>query len=88
MDVVTAESLATKFREGYEASLHLLWAKLELPTSLIMNMEAEKSEEDARQSLGQLRSFGFVWGQSPMRTVTHCTVSPRVAFAIDARDHM
>ena len=38
-------------------SLNLLWAKIKLPAYLIMNMEAHKSEEEARQVLGQLRGF-------------------------------
>jgi hypothetical protein len=39
-------------------SLNLLWAKIKMPASLIMNMEAQKSEEEeARRILGQLRSF-------------------------------
>ena len=60
LENVAAEDLATKFREAYEMCLHVLWAKIKLPASLIMNMEAEKSEEDARHNLGQLRAFGFV----------------------------
>ena len=56
-NTVSAEDLATKFREGYEMSLNLLWAKIKLPASLIMNMEAHNSEEEARQILGQLRGF-------------------------------
>ena len=59
-NTVSAEDL-TKFREGDEMSLNLLWAKIRLPASLIMNMDAQKSEEEARQSLGQLRGF-FVRG--------------------------
>ena len=54
------EGLATDFREGYAMSLNLLWAKIKLPASLIMNMEAQKSEEEARRILGQLRVFGVV----------------------------
>ena len=60
LENVAAEDLATKFREAYEMSLRVLWAKIKLPSSLIMNMEADKSEEDARHNLGQLRAFGFV----------------------------
>ena len=61
LENVAAEDLATKFREAYEMwCLHVLWAKIKLPSSLIMNIEAEKSEEDARHNLGQLRAFGFV----------------------------
>ncbi len=56
-DAILFEGLATEFREGYEMSLNLLWAKIKLPASLIMNMEAHKSEEEARQTLGQLRGF-------------------------------
>ena len=52
---VSAKDLATKFRECYEMSLNLLWAQIKLPASLIMNMEAHKPEEEARQILGQLR---------------------------------
>jgi hypothetical protein len=57
LDNVYAEALAAKFGEGYEMSLNLLWAKIKLPASLIMNMEAQKSEEEARQILGQLHGF-------------------------------
>ena len=53
----SVEDLATKFREGYEMLLNLLWANIKLPACLIMNMEAQKSEEEARQILGQLRGF-------------------------------
>jgi hypothetical protein len=60
LDNVAAEDLATKFREAYEMCLHVLWAKIKLPASLIVNMEAETSEEDARHILGQLRAFGIV----------------------------
>ena len=60
MENVAAEDLATKFRGVCEMCLHVLRAKIQLPTSLIMNMVAEKSEEDARHNLGQLRAFGFV----------------------------
>jgi hypothetical protein len=56
-NTVSAEDLATKFREGYEMSLNLLWAKIKLPAYLNMNVEAQKSEEEARQILGQLRGF-------------------------------
>ena len=56
-NTVSAEDLATKFREGNEMSLNLFWANIKLPASLIMNMEAQKSEEGARQILGQLRGF-------------------------------
>ena len=60
MENVAAEDLATKFRETYGMCLHKVWAKIKLPSSLIMNMEAETSEEDARHNLGQLRAFGLV----------------------------
>jgi hypothetical protein len=56
-NTVSAEDLATKFREGYEMSLNLLWTKIKLPASLIMNMEAQKSDEEARQIVGKLRCF-------------------------------
>ena len=61
MENVAAEDLATKFREAYELCLHAMRAKIKLPPSLVMNMEAEKPEEDARHSLEQLRAwFKFV----------------------------
>ena len=60
LEIVAAEDLATNFRETFEMCLHVLWAKIKLPSPLIMNMEAETSEEDARHNLGQLRAFGFV----------------------------
>ena len=60
MESVAAEDSATKFREAYEMCLHVLWAKINLPASLIMNMEAARSEENARHNLGHLRAFGFV----------------------------
>ena len=41
LENVSAEALATKFREGYEMSLNLLWAKIKLLASLIMHMEAQ-----------------------------------------------
>ncbi len=58
-NTVSAEDLATKFREGFEMSLNLLLAKIKLPSYLIMNMEAQQSEEEeeARQILGQFRGF-------------------------------
>ena len=55
-DAVLVEGLATEFREGYDMSLNL-WAKIKLPASLVRNMETHKSEEEARQILGQLRGF-------------------------------
>ena len=60
LENVAAEDFATKFREPYEMCLHVLWAKIKLPASLIMNMEDETLEKDARHNLGQLRAFGFV----------------------------
>ena len=60
LENVAAEDLATTFGETYGMCLDELWAKIKLPSSLIMNIEAETSEEDARHNLGQLRAFGFV----------------------------
>ena len=60
LENVAAEDLATKFREAYAMCLDVLWAKIKLPSSLIMNIDAEKAEEDARHTLGQLRACGFV----------------------------
>ena len=60
MENVSAEDLATKFREVYKMWLNVLWAKIKLPATLIMNNSDKQSEEDARQNLGQLRGFGFV----------------------------
>ncbi|MFM7983802.1 MAG: hypothetical protein ACKPKO_31205, partial [Candidatus Fonsibacter sp.] len=81
-DNVFAEDFATKFKEGYEMSLSLLWANIKLPASLIMNMEAEKSEEDARQIFGQLRGFGFVrgpcWRDSSRLVLSHNVMILRV----------
>ena len=57
LENVAAEDLATTFREAYEMCLHALCAKIMLPASLIMNMEAAKSEEDARHNLEQLRAW-------------------------------
>jgi hypothetical protein len=33
-NTVSAEDLATKFREGYEMSLNLLWGNIKLPPSI------------------------------------------------------
>ena len=60
LENVAAEDLATKSREAYAMCLDVLWAKIKLPSSLIVNIETERSEEDARHNLGQLRAFGCV----------------------------
>ena len=61
MENVAAEERTKKFelRESYETPSHVLWAKMKLPASLILNTEFEKSEEDAKRVLEQLRAFGL-----------------------------
>ena len=51
-DAILCEGLATEFWEGYEMSLHVLWAKIKLPASLIMNMEAQQIGGGGETDLG------------------------------------
>ena len=62
-------------------SLNMLWAKIKLPASLIMNMEAQNSEEEARQILGQLRDFfvrGPCWRDNSRLVLSHIALFLRV----------